>query len=74
MSEHLPPGIETTPPPLSEAEVRKEISSLTAGERTKLIKIASHYVWKGRISFEEPDEFVQEADWPPLSGPGGMLV
>jgi hypothetical protein len=56
MSEPSPP-----PPPLSEAEIHKEIASLTAGERTKLIKIARHYLWKGRISFEEPDELVQEA-------------
>jgi RNA polymerase sigma-70 factor (ECF subfamily) len=68
MSEHPPPGIETTPSPLSEAEVRKEINSLTAGERTKLIKIASHYAWKGGISFEEPDEFVQEAVYRVLAG------
>jgi len=52
---------ELIPPPLSEAEVRSEISSLTAGERTKLIKIASSYAWKGSISFEEPDDLVQEA-------------
>src|SRR6266478_9586981 len=45
-------------PPLSETEVRNEISSLTASERTKLIKIARSY---GRISFEEPDELVHEA-------------
>jgi hypothetical protein len=45
-------------PPLSETEVRNEISSLTAGERTKLIKIARSY---GRISLEEPDELVHEA-------------
>jgi hypothetical protein len=49
------------PPPLSEAEVRSEINSLTAGERTKLILIARHYAWKFRISFEDPDEFVHEA-------------
>jgi hypothetical protein len=61
MSKLPPPGIETTLPPLSEAEVRKEINSLTRGERTKLIKIASYYAWKGRISFEEPDELVHEA-------------
>jgi DNA-directed RNA polymerase specialized sigma24 family protein len=48
-------------PPLSDAEVRSEISSLTAGERTKLILIARHYAWKFRISFEDPDEFVHEA-------------
>ena len=68
MSEHPPPGIETTPPPLSEAEVRKEINSLTAGEQTKLLKIASYYAWKGRISFEEPDELVQEAIYRVLAG------
>jgi len=51
MSELTPP-----PPPLSDAEIRKEIASLTAGERTKLIKIASYY---RRI--EEPDELVHEA-------------
>src|SRR6266478_4725173 len=45
-------------PPLSETEVRNEISSLTASERTKLIKIARSY---GRISLEEPDELVHEA-------------
>jgi RNA polymerase sigma-70 factor (ECF subfamily) len=61
MSELSSPTIEATPPPLSEAEVRSEISSLTAGERTKLIKIASYYAWKGRISFEEPDDLVHEA-------------
>ena len=60
MSEVPPPGIKTTLPPLSEAEIRKEINSLTAGERTKLIKIARYY-GKGRISFEEPDELVHEA-------------
>jgi hypothetical protein len=54
-------SIEATPPPLSEAEIRSEISSLTAGERTKLIKTASYYAWKGRISFEEPDELFHEA-------------
>jgi hypothetical protein len=58
MSELPPPGIETTLPPLSEAEIYSEISSLTAGERTRLIRIASYY---GRISFEEPDELVHEA-------------
>jgi hypothetical protein len=68
MSKLSPAAIEATPPPLSEAEVRSEISSLTAGERTKLIKIASYYVWKGRISFEEPDEFVQEAICRVLAG------
>src|SRR6516225_4764573 len=46
------------PPPLSDAEVRSEISSLTAGEQTRLMKIASYY---GMISFEEPKELVQEA-------------
>jgi hypothetical protein len=50
MSEPSPP-----PPPLSEAEIRKEIASLTAGERTKLIKIACYHAWK------EPDDLVQEA-------------
>jgi DNA-directed RNA polymerase specialized sigma24 family protein len=54
--------------PLSEAEVRSEINSLTAGERTKLIKIASYYAWKGRISFEEPDDLVQEAICRVLAG------
>jgi DNA-directed RNA polymerase specialized sigma24 family protein len=49
------------PLPLSDAEVRSEISSLTAGERTKLILIARHYAWRFRISFEDPDEFVHEA-------------
>jgi DNA-directed RNA polymerase specialized sigma24 family protein len=68
MSELSPPAIEATPPPLSEAEVRGEISSLTAGERTKLIKIASYYAWKGRISFEEFDELVQEAIYRALAG------
>jgi hypothetical protein len=58
MSELPPPGIETTLPPLSEPEVRNEINLLTAGERTRLIRIASYY---GRISFEEPDELVHEA-------------
>ena len=58
MSELSPPTIEAIPPPLSETEVRNEISLLTAGERTKLIKIARSY---GRISFEEPDELVHEA-------------
>ena len=58
MSELSPPTIEAIPPPLSEAEVRSEINSLTAGERTKLVKIARSY---GRISFEEPDELVHEA-------------
>ena len=58
MSELSPPTIEAIPPPLSEAEVRSGINSLTAGERTKLIKIARSY---GRISFEEPDELVHEA-------------
>jgi hypothetical protein len=48
-------------PPLSDAEVRSEISSLTAGERTKLILIARHYAWRFRISFEDPDEFFHEA-------------
>jgi hypothetical protein len=67
MSELSPPTIEATPPPLSEAEVRKEINSLTAGERTKLIKIARHY-GKGRISFEEPDDLVQEAICRVLAG------
>jgi hypothetical protein len=67
MSELSPPAIEATPPPLSEAEVRSEISSLTAGERTKLIKIASYYA-KGRISFEEPDDLVQEAICRVLAG------
>ena len=46
---------------LSEAEVRSEINSLTAGERTKLILIARHYAWRFGISFEDPDEFVHEA-------------
>jgi DNA-directed RNA polymerase specialized sigma24 family protein len=41
--------------PLSEAEIRKEIASLTVGERTKLILIARRYAWK------DPDEFVHEA-------------
>jgi DNA-directed RNA polymerase specialized sigma24 family protein len=45
---------------LSEVEIRKEINSLTLGERTKLIKIARYY-GKGKISFEEPDELVHEA-------------
>src|SRR6266436_965322 len=45
---------------LSEVEVRSEINSLTAGEQTKLIKIAGYYA-KGRIGFEEPDDLVQEA-------------
>jgi hypothetical protein len=67
MSELSPPAIEATPPPLSEAEIRSEISSLTAGERTKLIKIASYY-GKGRITFEEPDELVQEAIYRVLAG------
>ena len=67
MSELSPPTIEATPPPLSEAEVRNEINSLTAGERTKLIKIARHY-GKGRISFEEPDDLVQEAICRVLAG------
>jgi DNA-directed RNA polymerase specialized sigma24 family protein len=58
MSELPPPGIGTTLPPLSEAEIRCEISSLTAGGRTRLIRIANYY---GRISFEEPDELVHEA-------------
>jgi RNA polymerase sigma-70 factor (ECF subfamily) len=53
------------PPALSEAEIRSEISSLTAGERTRLIRIASYY---GRISFEEPDELVQEAIYRILAG------
>jgi len=48
-------------PPLSEGEILKEIRSLTAGDRTKLMKIASYYLWKGKISFEEPDELVHEA-------------
>jgi DNA-directed RNA polymerase specialized sigma24 family protein len=52
------------PPPLSEAEIRSEISSLTAGERTRLIRIASYY---GR-SFEEPDELVHEAICRVLAG------
>src|SRR5215469_8486885 len=56
------------PPPLSDAEARSEINSLTAGERTKLIRIASYYVWKGRISFEEPNELVQEAIYRVLDG------
>jgi DNA-directed RNA polymerase specialized sigma24 family protein len=50
--------------PLSEAEVRSEINSLTAGEQTKLIKIAGYHAWKGSISSEEPDQpddLVQEA-------------
>jgi transposase len=68
MSELPPPGIKITLPPLSEAEIRKEINSLTAGEQTKLLKIASYYAWKGRISFEEPDELVQEAIYRVLSG------
>ena len=68
MSELSPPAIDATPPPLSEAEVRSEINALTAGERTKLIKIASYYAWKGRISFEEPDELVQEAIYRVLAG------
>jgi DNA-directed RNA polymerase specialized sigma24 family protein len=58
MSELSPATIEATPAPLSEVEIRSEISSLTAGERTRLIRIASYY---GRISSEEPDELVQEA-------------
>jgi DNA-directed RNA polymerase specialized sigma24 family protein len=61
MSEPSPPTLEATPPPLSEVEIRSEISSLTPGERTRLIKIAGYYAWKGRTSFEEPDELVQEA-------------
>src|SRR5262249_6584087 len=64
----VPPPVEATPTPLSEKEVRSEISLLTAGERTKLIKIASYYAWKGRISFEEPDELVQEAIYRVLAG------
>jgi hypothetical protein len=56
MNELSPP-----PPPLSDAEIRKEIASLTAGERTKLIKIGRHYAWKFGISFEDPDEFANEA-------------
>jgi DNA-directed RNA polymerase specialized sigma24 family protein len=67
MSELSPPAVEATPPPLSEAEVRSEISSLTAGERTKLIKTASYY-GKGRISFEEPDDLVHEAICRVLAG------
>src|SRR5262249_46854421 len=58
MSELSLPTIEATLPPLSDAEIRSEISSLTVGERTRLIRIASYY---GRISFEEPDELVHEA-------------
>src|SRR5262249_10687380 len=58
MSELSLPTIEATLPPLSEAEIRSEISLLTADERTRLIRIASYY---GRISFEEPDELVHEA-------------
>jgi DNA-directed RNA polymerase specialized sigma24 family protein len=68
MSELSPPAIEATPPPLSEAEVRSEINSLTAGEQTKLIKIASYYARRGRISFEEPDDLVQEAICRVLAG------
>ena len=68
MSELSSPTIEATPPPLSEAEIRSEISSLTAGERTKLIKTASYYAWKGRISFEEPDELFHEAICRVLAG------
>jgi hypothetical protein len=45
--------------PLSEAELRNEINRLTAGERTKLIKIARHYARVG-INFE-PHDLVQEA-------------
>jgi hypothetical protein len=65
MSE-LPPS----PPPLSEAEIRNEINSLTAGERAKLIKIARYYAWKGRFGSveEEPDELVQEAIYRVLAG------
>jgi DNA-directed RNA polymerase specialized sigma24 family protein len=58
MSELSPP-----PPPLSDAEIRKEIASLTAGERTKLIKIARCHLW-----IEEPDELVQEALFRVLAG------
>ena len=58
-------SIAAAPPPLSEAEIHREISSLTPGERTRLIKIASYY---GRISFEEPDELVQEAIYRVLAG------
>jgi DNA-directed RNA polymerase specialized sigma24 family protein len=67
MSELSPPTIEAIPPPLSEAEVRSEISSLTAGERTKLIRIASYHA-KGRISFEELDDLVHEAICRVLAG------
>jgi DNA-directed RNA polymerase specialized sigma24 family protein len=65
MSELSPPAIEATPPPLSEAEVRSEINSLTAGEQTKLIKFARYYAWN---SFEEPDDLVQEAIYRVLAG------
>ena len=58
-------SIAAASPPLSETEIRREISSLTPGERTRLIKIASYY---GRISFEEPDELVQEAIYRVLAG------
>jgi DNA-directed RNA polymerase specialized sigma24 family protein len=58
MSELSPP-----PPPLSDAEIRKDIASLTAGERTKLIKNASYYLW-----IEEPDELFQEALFRVLAG------
>src|SRR5262245_5136072 len=68
MSELLPTGIEESPPPLSAVEIRHEINTLTAGERTKLIKIASCYTWKRRISFEEPEELVQEALYRVLAG------
>src|SRR5262249_5397372 len=55
-------------PPLSQAEVHSEISSLTAGEQTKPIKIASYYAWKGGISFEDPDDLVQKAIYRVLAG------
>jgi DNA-directed RNA polymerase specialized sigma24 family protein len=59
MSELSPPTIEATPPPLSEAEVRSEISSLTDLERADLLRIASNHAWKGRT--EPPADLVQEA-------------
>jgi DNA-directed RNA polymerase specialized sigma24 family protein len=49
--------------PLSEAEIRKEIASLTVGERTKLIKHAGYYSWS-----EQPDELVQEVIYRVLAG------
>src|SRR5260221_3756631 len=67
MRELSPSTIDAIPPPLSEAEVRSEISSLTAGERTKLIRIASYHA-KGRISFEELEDLVHEAIYRVLAG------